>query len=261
MCTLIALHRCLPGAPLVVAANRDEFHARPAEPPAIRAGAGAAGPVLAPLDVQEGGTWLGLNARGLFAAITNRPCPEPDRSRRSRGLLVMDALGEPDADQAARHLEGLPDRSYNPFNLFLSDGRSAWLLTYDDSVRCIELGPGAHVIGNADPEAERTPKLAGLDARVATLLDGAAETRVEGLREICKSHDTDPFRSTCVHAGEYGTRSSLLLHLGEAGSETFLHYAEGPPCQAQYRDFTPLLHELGRGFQGVEGESIARSVR
>jgi len=258
MCTLIALHRCLPGASLVVAANRDEFHARPAEAPALREGTG--GPVLAPLDVQEGGTWLGLNAWGLFAAITNRPCPELDRSRRSRGLLVMDALAESSADRAAERLSGLPDRSYNPFNLFLSDGHSAWLLTYEDSVRCLALEPGAHVIGNADPMAARTAKLAGLDARVARVADGPVEGVVAGLTEICRSHDADPFRSTCVHAGEYGTRSSLLLQLGDPGAETFLRYAEGAPCQAQYRDFTPLLHELGRRFPRAEGESIARSV-
>ena len=36
MCTLIVLHRCLPGRPVVVAANRDEFLARPAEDFAIR---------------------------------------------------------------------------------------------------------------------------------------------------------------------------------------------------------------------------------
>ena len=36
MCTLIALHRCVPGAPLVIAANRDEYLDRPAEPPALR---------------------------------------------------------------------------------------------------------------------------------------------------------------------------------------------------------------------------------
>jgi uncharacterized protein with NRDE domain len=258
MCTLIALHRCLPGAPLVVAANRDEFLARPAEAPALREG--PAGVVLAPRDVQEGGTWLGLNAQGLFAAITNRPCPEPDRTRRSRGLLVMDALAEPDADRAARRLGEMPDGAYNPFNLFLSDGRKAWLLTYHDSIQALALAPGAHVIGNADPRAPRTPKLAGLDARVSRVMADPGEDTVAGLAEICRGHDPDPFRSTCVHAGAYGTRSSLLLKLGDPGTDTLLHFAEGAPCQAQYRDFTPLLHELGRGSRSAEGESIARSV-
>ncbi len=70
MCTLIVLHRCIEATALVVAANRDEFFERPAEGPALRHT--AHGKVLAPRDAQAGGTWLGLNEHGLFAAITNR---------------------------------------------------------------------------------------------------------------------------------------------------------------------------------------------
>ena len=80
MCTLIALFRCFDGAPLVVAANRDEFHDRPAEGPALRWT--EAGAIVAPHDVRAGGTWLGLNAAGVFAAVTNRPCEAPDPERR-----------------------------------------------------------------------------------------------------------------------------------------------------------------------------------
>ncbi|MCE7958558.1 MAG: hypothetical protein DYH06_11570, partial [Acidobacteria bacterium ACB2] len=85
MCTLVALHRCVPGAHLWVAANRDEFLARPAAGPALRDG--RAGAIVAPLDLQAGGTWWGLNAQGVFAAVTNRPAPRPDPALRSRGQL------------------------------------------------------------------------------------------------------------------------------------------------------------------------------
>ena len=74
MCTLIVLHRCVAGRPLVVAANRDEFLARPAEDFAIRTS--ATGPILSPLDLEAGGTWVGLSQRGVFAGLTNlRPLP------------------------------------------------------------------------------------------------------------------------------------------------------------------------------------------
>src|SRR5262249_10657645 len=89
-CTLIALHHCIDRAPLVIAANRDEFLDRPAEGPALREIAG--GRIVAPRDVRAGGTWLGVNALGVFAALTNRRTSEPDPVRRSRGLLVLDAL-------------------------------------------------------------------------------------------------------------------------------------------------------------------------
>ena len=105
MCTLIALHRCFADAPLVVAANRDEFLERPTEGPAlrdvaIRSSDTARTRVVAPRDLRAGGSWLGLNAAGVFAAVTNRRCDAPDPARRSRGWLVMKALAEPSAERA-----------------------------------------------------------------------------------------------------------------------------------------------------------------
>ncbi len=74
MCTLIVLHRCVPDRPLVVAANRDEFLDRPSEEPALRSS--RTGPIVAPLDLEAGGTWVGVSARGVFAGLTNlRPGP------------------------------------------------------------------------------------------------------------------------------------------------------------------------------------------
>src|SRR5205814_530625 len=84
--------------PLVVPANRDEFHERPTEGPALReasistrrARSGRAAsarsiPVVAPRDLRAGGSWLGVSGSGLFAAITNRHCDGPDPARRARG--------------------------------------------------------------------------------------------------------------------------------------------------------------------------------
>ena len=57
---------------LVLAANRDEYLDRAAEKPTLRRSGNRT--VLAPRDLQAGGTWLGLNDAKLFAALTNRPC-------------------------------------------------------------------------------------------------------------------------------------------------------------------------------------------
>ena len=198
MCTLIAFHRCFADAPLVVAANRDEFHERPTEGPALRnasissphrqdrsarGGASARSTrVVAPRDLRAGGSWLGVSSTGLFAAITNRRCDAPDPKRRSRGLLVMEALAEPSAERA-------------------------WL-------------------------RGQVAELAAGDPPDAGALAGVCRTHVAG----------SPLDSTCVHAGAYGTRSSTLLWLG---ARPALRYADGPPCEAAYRDLTPLLHDLG----------------
>lgn len=239
----------------MVAANRDEFHERPTEGPALRdtsiqapaasgqamaRGAKRARPVVAPRDLRAGGTWLGINSKGLFAAVTNRRCENPDASRRSRGWLVMEALEEDDAKSAAARLESLPEAAYNPFNLLVADTASAHLITYGDAPERSDLAPGAHVIGNVHPD-EATPKL----ARIRRELAGGApsDTSFDGLAGICRTHAfAGPLESTCVHAGAYGTRSSTLLRLGD---DPALHYADGAPCEAPYRDLTPLLHDLG----------------
>ncbi len=238
MCTLIALHRCFADAPLVVAANRDEFHERPTEGPALRE---ASISVVAPRDLRAGGAWLGINASGLFAAVTNRRCETPDPGRRSRGWLVMEALAEPTAERAAERFRELPEAAYNPFNLFMADGESAHLVTYADRPECIDLAPGPHVIGNVHPD-EPSPKLERLQAEVARLLSSEGGS-LGALADVCRTHvASGPFESTCVHAGAYGTRSSTLLRIG---TDSMLRYADGPPCEAPYRDLTPLLHDLG----------------
>jgi uncharacterized protein with NRDE domain len=257
MCTLIALHRCVETAPLVVAANRDEYFHRPAEGPALRET--AHGRVVAPRDQRAGGTWLGLNEHGVVAAITNRRCEAPDPDRRSRGLIVLDALAARSAREAAEEIEGLAIGAYNPFNLLVADRRSAHLFSYFDRPERIDLAPGAHVIGNVHPGETNSPKLTRQRRELNALLRKPAAGVLSGLAEMCRSHAGDgPFEHTCVHADPYGTRSSTLLRLGDETSE--LLYADGAPCRAEYRDFTHLLGELDLGSPRAGGQASVRKV-
>ena len=188
MCTLIVLHRCVPGRPLVVAANRDEFLDRPAEEPALRSS--RTGPIVAPLDLEAGGTWVGVSARGVFAGLTNlRPAPEASKASkvseegigsearpgalsavesieraaalreqkveselRSRGEVVMMALEAESAAAAVRTLSNLEKGTYNPFQLLVADGHEAWLVVYRGAGRVVRLEPGAHIVGNVVDE-------------------------------------------------------------------------------------------------------------
>jgi uncharacterized protein with NRDE domain len=179
MCTLIVLHRCVPGKPLVVAANRDEFYARPAEGPAIRQS--GSGRILAPRDLEAGGSWVGLSERGVFAGLTNlRPIAGAQarpslggsndvaigiaggrevrkaNTLRSRGEIVMAALEARTAEEAAeslpRMLSRLEEGAYNPFQLCVADARTAALLVYRETPTIFALEPGLHVVGNVEDE-------------------------------------------------------------------------------------------------------------
>jgi uncharacterized protein with NRDE domain len=257
MCTLVALHRCAPGASLWVAANRDEYLERPAEGPALREG--RSGPVVAPLDRRAGGTWWGLNAHGVFAAITNRPTAQLDPARRSRGQLVFDALAAGSAGAAVDAVAPLGVDLYNPFNLFVADARDAFAIVYDGTPRVLELAPGAHVIGNADPDARDVPKVKRALDIAEALADEPEDRIASGLAELCRSHEPgEPRASTCVHNGGYGTRSSTLLRLGSR--RDLLQHADGPPCTSPYRDFTSLLAQLGAPAVPRTGETATRKA-
>ncbi|MBW2418905.1 MAG: NRDE family protein [Deltaproteobacteria bacterium] len=299
MCTLIALHRAVPGVPLVVAANRDEFLARPAEGPAVRELAGGQR-VLAPLDLQAGGTWLGVNADGVFAAVTNRPVPELEPERRSRGLVVTDALRSSSAAEAAGFLAALPGGAYNPFNCFVADAERAFACVYQEAPEVSELEAGAHVIGNGEPNDRSHSKIGRILGRAEQAAKMPREGVLDALAEICREHEAggDPRSDTCVHLGGtgwggYGTRSSVLLMLADPDSAPDLNpepgktgavaaledvrrtreagrlgfgpasrflSADGAPCEAPYRDFTSLLDELSQRARTAGGEILARKA-
>jgi uncharacterized protein with NRDE domain len=261
MCTLIVLHRCFAEAPLVLAANRDEFLNRPSEKPTLHQPGSRK--VLAPRDLCAGGTWLGLNDVGVFAAVTNRPCQSPDPSFRSRGLVVFDALCEASAADVISAFGTLPERAYNPFNFFVSDGDAAFAATYEGKLRVARLDPGPHVIGNADPDDRRVPKIARSLASAERIAAGGVDDALEALAEVCRSHEGDGARGalddTCIHAGGYGTRSSTLVRLGPDASHNEFHHAEGAPCQTAYEDLTPFLFELDLAA-GVDAGTAKRKA-
>src|SRR5580698_742743 len=117
MCLILIAWRSTAEFPCVIAANRDEFHARAAEP-AHWWTAAADPPILAGRDLQAGGTWLGMTRSGRFAALTNYRDPEQRRAGTpSRGTLVASILlsGDP-IERSLEHLRGV-SADYNGFSL------------------------------------------------------------------------------------------------------------------------------------------------
>ena len=139
MCTLVMLRRPDHDWPMVIGANRDEMRDRawrrpdrhwPDRPE-----------IVAGYDEVAGGSWLGINAHGLVAAVLNRVGTLGAlKGKRSRGELVLEALDHADAVEAATALAQLETRSYRPFNLLLADSRDAFWLAHRGGDR-IEVAP------------------------------------------------------------------------------------------------------------------------
>src|SRR5947208_1055522 len=99
MCLLAVFHKVHPEAPLILAANRDERLARPAEPMAVLRPEGPR--VLGGRDLEAGGTWLAVSERGPAAGVTNRPGSRR-AGKRSRGELPLALVLGESAEAAVR---------------------------------------------------------------------------------------------------------------------------------------------------------------
>ena len=174
----------------------------------------------------------------------------------------MRALQARSAEAAAVEFAALPTATYNPFNALAADGERAFSLVYDDAPRVTELEPGAHVIGNVDPNAADVPKVARVMKRAHAAAERPVDAALEELAEACREHEDGPasLDDTCVHLGGYGTRSSMLLVWTDDVSKRRLLWADGPPCRAEYEDFTPLLTELSQRARYGTGETPTRAA-
>jgi len=129
MCTVVVLRRPEAPWPLLLAANRDELSSRPWRPPARHWPERP--DVTASLDVEAGGSWLGINDDGVVAAVLNRVGSlGPAAGKRSRGELVLEALDHADASAAAAAMVDLDPEAYRPFNLLIADSRDAFWLRH-----------------------------------------------------------------------------------------------------------------------------------
>ena len=227
MCTLVLLLR--PGEALAVSGNRNELLSRPASGPRIDHG------VFAPRDEAAHGTWLGLNRHGLFACVTNRHGAMLDARRRSRGLLVRDALQAASARALHQQLSTLPGDLHNGFHLVYSDLLETFV-TWGDGFRITQLRLAPNELqvvtersfGAGEGERETAAK----NAFANLPLD------LQTWRKPMTLHAQEPLESACVHAESfgYGTRSSLQLVLRPKTAQ--LSWTDGHPCTGVARDLS-----------------------
>jgi len=273
VCTLVIAWDVFDGAPVVVAANRDEATDRPSTPPARR---GESPAVVAPRDERAGGTWIGYNDAGVFVGLSNRWAGSDLEGERSRGLLVADALEREDAAAAVRWVEdALVAVEYAPFNLVVADADAAILLEWDGHLSVTEFEPGVHVLTNAGyddtfyavPERpEAAAAQAESAARVRTALapetGESPEAWLDRAAGVLGDHDY----GVCVHGavserrsdgqpdadasgGGYGTKSSSLIAIRADGTATF-RFADGPPCVAPFEPVEASGLDADRAAEG-----------
>lgn len=219
---------------VVAAANRDEFHTRPAaplaawdDPPGIAGG----------LDLEAGGTWFAVDRRRRFGMVTNfREFGRRRRSAPSRGRLIPAYLA---GDLSARdYLAALETDApgYAGFSLLLGDGESLWYACNRADVFARQLPPGVYGLSNEFLDAP-WPKLVRVRARFDALLAsheaddrGTLTTRLfEALADRAIEPSVEPaegltpewarkLSAPFVLDETYGTRCSTVLAISRDGA-------------------------------------------
>lgn len=244
MCLIAVAWEAHPAYRLVVAANRDEFYARPTAPAAWWADAPG---VLAGRDLREGGTWMGVTRAGRFAAVTNFRDPGFGQlpNAPSRGALVAGFLrGSADAEAYARELSARA-AEYNGFNLLVGDeGGLFYLSNRARGVRRLEpgvYGLSNHLLDTPWPKVLRARRaLADALAAAGGTADGWESGLWQMLGDRVVAADDDlpdtgvgsefermlspPF----IRSDAYGTRASTVLTMAHHGDVRLVERSIAP---------------------------------
>jgi uncharacterized protein with NRDE domain len=248
MCLILFAWQQHPDYPLIAIANRDEYYARPSrdaywwEDTDIFAGR----------DLEAGGTWLGVNRRGHFAAVTNvREPGGMQPGTRTRGELTRDFLaGSNDAETYLQKIAPC-DQDYAGFNLLLGDSSGLWFYSNrEQKVRRIEAGVYGVSNGSFD---EPWPKLKSGRAELSAMLGGTIKHGL--LMEILTDHriaedhelpDTGVafdverlLSSRFIRSAGYGTRACSVVTIDRAGG---IEFSEQNYTDAEHRG--ELRHEI-----------------
>lgn len=227
MCLIVFAWQVVPGTPLIVAANRDEFYDRPTAPaawwedhPNVYAGR----------DLRGGGTWIGITREGRFAALTNIRSPSEKRSDApTRGALVANYLtGSAGPQEYLAEIADYSDR-FNGFNLLIGDATELiWFSNRkkDDPRNGKPLASGIYGLSN-DSLDSPWPKVVRTKAQFASLLCQSAprEAFFEMLTDTSRASDCRLpktgvgmemerlLSSVMIESPTYGTRTSTVVQL------------------------------------------------
>jgi uncharacterized protein with NRDE domain len=221
----------------VVAANRDEFHARASAPLARWTDLPG---VIGGRDLQAQGAWLAVDQRRRFGVVTNfREFGRRRRSAPSRGGLIpayLAGLQAPD-----KYLETLETDApgFAGFNLLLADRESLWYASNRADQFARQLPPGIYGLSNEFLDTP-WPKLVRVRARFSALLQSPDSSDPHalagGLFAMLADRETAPpdtlspgdlspewarkLSAPFVLDATYGTRCSTVLTICDDGALT-----------------------------------------
>ncbi|MFQ5902942.1 MAG: NRDE family protein [Candidatus Binatia bacterium] len=260
MCTLALYFQEFKEYPLIVAANRDEFYARPSASPQVLLEEPL---VFGGKDLLAGGTWLGVNEHGLLAGILNRRSntEKTHGTVRSRGSLCLDILKVKEPAQACALLMRERGSAYQAFNLLFANAEEAYVAyNVKGNIEFVKLAKGVHVLSNTSIYNPRSAKVdhahnlfSHAGKQVHDDLDASFMTRlfrrgtpiwdqpsfIRLFKGILNNHmlpkdSKDPRNAICVHTSNYGTVSSTILFYSRDEKRFFYHHAPAAPCRSDY---------------------------
>lgn len=273
MCLIALAWKAHADFPLLLVANRDEFHQRPAAPLAWWDDQPR---VLAGRDLQENGTWLGASRCGRVAAVTNVRGPDAMlRGARSRGALVADFLaGHQPAVSFAQELRARA-AEYGGFNLLLHEGDTLLYVSNRPDFLMQRVEPGVHTLSNAQldtpwPKARlaRSAMEAWLERALedeAALLGAMTVSRPAADAELPQTGVGQEMErvlsSAFIRTPAYGTRCTTLLRLAATGETDVFERRYSPrgknigESRQQYRaersPGVPAGHPVGGGLSAA----------
>lgn len=231
MCLINLQFRNHPTYKLIVAANRDEFYSRPAEPAHFWEDEPH---ILAGRDLTGMGTWLGVTKQGRIAALTNfRDPTNLESGRLSRGAVVKNFLAGTDSPED--YLQSLEPGQYAGFNVILGDAKK--LIYYnniqDESYR---IPPGTHGLSNHFLNTP-WPKLTKGKERLSSYMAQTDKPDVEKIFAILTDDEPAPdthlpdtgvgldlermLSPMFIKTLDYGTRSATVVLVSHDGTLTF----------------------------------------
>lgn len=236
--------------PVVLASNRDEFFARASQPLAWWRPSDGAAPILSGRDLTGGGTWMGLNAAGRLALVTN--VREPGRqlmASPSRGELVLQCLTDPKADLAA--LARTPRNGFNLLTVDLAADLSAppyrpvgcWV-TNRPAVQRQGIGAGGFGLSNAALDTP-WPKVRALKQRLIRAVDQHHE--LDALMGELFAALLDPLPASDAELPQTGLATERERQLSSA----FIHIPGGDSVAYGTRCSTVVVVEALAGRRSV----------